>query len=352
MFKYGGITEKGLVIIGKALAGKKLIYTRMEYGDGELPGIADCTTEDELNAFIMSVDHVQSKAADLTMYSATSRNKLTTVIGNIIYESVQGNFRPTELAVFAKIEGEEEFLVAYFTAITYFNGEKLDTSDYILKESLYGQDHRAFVNITTGNTNNIKVEYTGVAYVSKEDFDSEISLMRKFDFVVDSDLTLEEWAKSNNLYKSVLIKGGSYTLNDRMVNILKTGTKYIKGMPGATLIFNYQKGLGVGEESDETFVIEDVNIIVNNDGGEYDGYAIYYGADARRVHVNVNSAENKSFGFMGCSTDDCTAVATGTEGHGFYNCHHCTRSRAGGESTTATWGGANTFIDADTCDIE
>lgn len=350
MFKYGGITEKGLVAIGKALAGKKLIYTRMEYGDGELTGLADCTTEDKLNEFILTVSGVQNKVADLTMYSATSKNKITTVVGNIIYESVQADFRPSELAVYAKMEGEEEFLIAYFTAITYFNGEKVDTTDYISKESLYGQDHRAFVNITTGNTSNIKVEYTGASYVTKEDFDAEVSFMQKFDHVVDSDLTLAEWASSNGEFKTVLIKAGTYTLNDRMVNILKTGTKYIKGIPGAKLIFNYQKGLGVGEESDLEFIIEDVDIEVNNET-EYDGYGIYYGGIVRGGSVKVNSNGMKSFGYMGCSLDDVKGVASGTEGYAFYNCHHCTKARAGGVSTTATWGGANTFIDADTCDI-
>lgn len=350
MFKYGGITEKGLVLYGKALAGKKMIYTRMEYGNGELPGLADCRTEDELNAFILDVSSVQNKVADLTMYSATSKNKITTVVGNIIYESVQADFRPSELAVFAKIEGEEEFLVAYFTAITYFDGVKNDTTDYISKESLYGQDHRAFLNITTGNTPCIKVEYTGASYVTKEDFDSEVAFMQKFDFVVDSDLTLAEWAASSGEYKTVLIKAGTYTLNNKMVNILKVGTKYIKGIPGAKLVFNYQKGLGVGEESDLEFIIEDVEIEVNNDT-EYDGYGIYYGGIVRGGSVKVNSSGMKSYGYMGCSLDDVKGVATGVEGYAFYNCHYCTKSRSGGESTTATWGGSNTFIDADTCDI-
>ena len=58
------------------------------------------------------------------------------------------------------------------------------------------------------------------------------------------------------------------------------------------------------------------------------------------------------YGFYDCTCSNCTGTGTGNvNGTGFYNCKHCSSCRAGDTaSTTATWGGSNTYIDSDSCD--
>ena len=59
------------------------------------------------------------------------------------------------------------------------------------------------------------------------------------------------------------------------------------------------------------------------------------------------------YGFYECTCSNCTGTGTGTSknGYGFYNCKHCSSCRAGNTaSSTATWGGSNTYIDSDSCD--
>ena len=59
------------------------------------------------------------------------------------------------------------------------------------------------------------------------------------------------------------------------------------------------------------------------------------------------------YGFNGCNCSNC--IGSGISGHGgrgygFYNCSYCSSCRAEKKSTTATWGGTNTYIDSDSCD--
>ena len=58
------------------------------------------------------------------------------------------------------------------------------------------------------------------------------------------------------------------------------------------------------------------------------------------------------YGFYNCTCSNCTGTGTGSKGgYGFYNCSYCSSCRAGKKaSTTATWGGTNTYIDSDSCD--
>ena len=59
-------------------------------------------------------------------------------------------------------------------------------------------------------------------------------------------------------------------------------------------------------------------------------------------------------GFKKCTCSNCTGTGNGVgngNGYGFYSCKHCSSCRAGETaSTTATWGGSNTYIDSDSCD--
>lgn len=407
MFQFAGITKSGVELLAAAAEGKLFTFTRMEYGDGILEGlkniVSDAETIDkyekgfvdtleteetkkEVKALFLGVKSLVSKRADIGMYGTKMEKNITTLIGKLIHSSILNNFNARELGVFAKVDDGEEALFAYFSAVDYLSGDINDTSDFISYNELQGQDHRINVEVATGNTQNISIQYNPGVLVSKEDLDVEVeknnaehesfrqaiseietivdekinnidfSNMIQFDHVVDSDESFLAWANCNNLsMRNVLIKPGTWTISDKMINCLKTGTKYIFGLPGAKLKFNYQKGIGVGETSSEEFIIENVNIEVNNTSDTLDGYAIYYGGKAKNCNFKVVSTVMNSYGIIGCSADDCTASGiasgSGSQGYGFYDCSYCARCRAGTDSsTTSTWGGANTYIDSDSCD--
>ena len=390
MFQFAGITKKGVELLAEASDGKVFKFTRMEYGDGFHEGLKNIVsdadtiekwkkglvetletaeTKKKVKELFLDVVGLVSKRADIGIYSTSTDSNITTVVGKLLHSSIIQNFNARELGVFAKVDEGEEKLFAYFSAVDFLSGDINDTSDFISASELQGQDHRVSVELATGHATDFVIEYNPDVFVTKQELDSEVkkivdkeigdidfSNIVQFDHVVDSNESFLEWANCSDMsMKTVLIKSGTWTLSDKMINCLKTGTKYIFGLPGAKLRFNYQKGIGVGEASAEKFVIENVDIEINNTSDTYDGYAIYYGGKARNCNFKVVSTSRNSYGIIGCSADDCTASgisrATDGQGYGFYDCNYCVRCRAGSDSsTTAAWGGINTFIDSESCD--
>ena len=390
MFKFAGITKKGVELLAEASDGKVFKFTRMEYGDGFHEGLKNIVsdadtiekwkkglvetletaeTKKEVKELFLDVVGLVNKRADIGIYSTSTDSNITTVVGKLLHSSIIQNFNARELGVFAKVDEGEEKLFAYFSAVDFLSGDINDTSDFISASELQGQDHRVSVELATGHATDFVIEYNPDVFVTKQELDSEVkkivdkeigdidfSNIIQFDHVVDSNESFLEWANCSDMsMKTVLIKSGTWALSDKMINCLKTGTKYIFGLPGAKLRFNYQKGIGVGEASAEKFVIENVDIEINNTSATYDGYAIYYGGKARNCNFKVVSTLRNSYGIIGCSADDCTASgisrATDGQGYGFYDCNYCVRCRAGSDSsTTAAWGGINTFIDSESCD--
>ena len=389
MFKFAGITKKGVELLAEASDGKVFKFTRMEYGDGFHEGLKNIVsdadtiekwkkglvetletaeTKKKVKELFLDVVGLVSKRADIGIYSTSTDSNITTVVGKLLHSSIIQNFNARELGVFAKVDEGEEKLFAYFSAVDFLSGDINDTSDFISASELQGQDHRVSVELATGHATDFVIEYNPDVFVTKQELDSEVkkivdkeigdidfSNIVQFDHVVDSDESFLAWANCNNLsMRNVLIKPGTWTLSDKMINCLKTGTKYIFGLPGAKLRFNYQKGIGVGEASNETFVIENVDVEVNNDSADYDCYAIYHGAKARNCNFKAVSVESDAYGFVGSSADDCTSIgiaeSSNKHGYGFFDCSYCTRCRAGGASTSATWGGTNIKIDSNTCD--
>ena len=390
MFQFAGITKKGVELLAEASDGKVFKFTRMEYGDGFHEGLKNIVsdadtiekwkkglvetletaeTKKKVKELFLDVVGLVSKRADIGIYSTSTDSNITTVVGKLLHSSIIQNFNARELGVFAKVDEGEEKLFAYFSAVDFLSGDINDTSDFISASELQGQDHRVSVELATGHATDFVIEYNPDVFVTKQELDSEVkkivdkeigdidfSNIIQFDHVVDSNESFLEWANCSDMsMKTVLIKSGTWTLSDKMINCLKTGTKYIFGLPGAKLRFNYQKGIGVGEASAEKFVIENVDIEINNTSDTYDGYAIYYGGKARNCNFKVVSTSRNSYGIIGCSADDCTASgisrATDGQGYGFYDCNYCVRCRAGSDSsTTAAWGGINTFIDSESCD--
>ena len=390
MFQFAGITKKGVELLAEASDGKVFKFTRMEYGDGFHEGLKNIVsdadtiekwkkglvetletaeTKKKVKELFLDVVGLVSKRADIGIYSTSTDSNITTVVGKLLHSSIIQNFNARELGVFAKVDEGEEKLFAYFSAVDFLSGDINDTSDFISASELQGQDHRVSVELATGHATDFVIEYNPDVFVTKQELDSEVkkivdkeigdidfSNIVQFDHVVDSNESFLEWANCSDMsMKTVLIKSGTWALSDKMINCLKTGTKYIFGLPGAKLRFNYQKGIGVGEASAEKFVIENVDIEINNTSATYDGYAIYYGGKARNCNFKVVSTLRNSYGIIGCSADDCTASgisrATDGQGYGFYDCNYCVRCRAGSDSsTTAAWGGINTFIDSESCD--
>ena len=70
------------------------------------------------------------------------------------------------------------------------------------------------------------------------------------------------------------------------------------------------------------------------------------------IDKSGNISNSTGYGFKNCTCSNCTGTGTGTgTGYGFFSCKHCSSCRAGETaSTTATWGGTNTYIDSDSCD--
>lgn len=390
MFQFAGITKKGVELLAEASDGKVFKFTRMEYGDGFHEGLKNIVsdadtiekwkkglvetletaeTKKEVKELFLDVVGLVNKRADIGIYSTSTDSNITTVVGKLLHSSIIQNFNARELGVFAKVDEGEEKLFAYFSAVDFLSGDINDTSDFISVSELQGQDHRVSVELATGHATDFVIEYNPDVFVTKQELDSEVkkivdkeigdidfSNIIQFDHVVDSNESFLEWANCSDMsMKTVLIKSGTWALSDKMINCLKTGTKYIFGLPGAKLRFNYQKGIGVGEASAEKFVIENVDVEINNTSDSYDGYALYYGGKAKNCNFKVVSTSRNSYGIIGCSADDCTASgisrATDGQGYGFYDCNYCVRCRAGSDSsTTAAWGGINTFIDSESCD--
>ena len=191
------------------------------------------------------------------------------------------------------------------------------------------------------------------------DISAALSHIKQYDFVVDSNETLLAWANcTDGSMKSVLVKSGEYTLDGRMINLVNAGTKFVFAEDGNKItVSNYFRGIGATE--DYGAMITGLNIEVDYSGTS--GSDFYYAFYRGMICYNCTGhgrgrGRGKVCGFYECTcsnctgTGNCTSTGTGT-GYGFYKCKHCSSCRAGNTaSTTATWGGTNTYIDSDSCD--
>ena len=228
---------------------------------------------------------------------------------------------------------------------------------------------------------------------------SALALRKSYDFIVDSNETLLEWAEcTNHSMKSVLVKSGEYTLDNKMINLLRAGTKFVFAEDGNKIKSNYFRGICATE--DYGAVIIGLNVELSCSINAKDCYAFYEGMICYNCTSTCTSEGNgEGTGFYGCTCSNCTSTGASTSsskgygfynctcsnctgsgstsrsgsgygfynctcsnctgsgsasyggGYGFYNCSYCSSCRAGKTaSTTATWGGTNTYIDSDSCD--
>lgn len=210
MFRAAAITRKGFEVLQEAMAGRLLTFTRMEYGDGIVPGISgivadsetlekyeaaisenpDMTEEEKLKLLrtnatdeatknlFSDVTELVSKCGDIGMYNIATEESLTKLTGKIIDSSITKDFRARELGVFAKVDDEEEVLFAYFSAVDYLAGEINDSSDFISIPALLGQEQVVIVNVATGSASNITMQYNVNIYATKKEFDEAVAKIR------------------------------------------------------------------------------------------------------------------------------------------------------------------------------
>ena len=178
--------------------------------------------------------------------------------------------------------------------------------------------------------------------------------IKSYDFVVDSNETFLEWANcKDGSMKSVLVKAGEYTLDGKMINLVDAGTKFVFAENGNKIkVSNYMCGIGATE--DYGAIVVGLNVEVYYTGTNV-LYAFYRGMTCYNcTGTGDNDGNNDCYGFYNCTCSNCTGSGSGAgygSGYGFYNCSYCSSCRAGKTaSTTATWGGTNTYIDSDSCD--
>lgn len=179
------------------------------------------------------------------------------------------------------------------------------------------------------------------------DISAALSHIKQYDFVVDSNETLLAWANcTDGSMKSVLVKSGEYTLDGKMINLVNAGTKFVFAEDGNKItVSNYFRGIGATLNYGTVIIGLNVEAI-NSDRSCNTFY---------RGMICYNcTGTSTNCGFSACTCSNCTGTGTSTgtgNGTGFDTCKHCSSCRAGKTaSTTATWGGSNTYIDSDSCD--
>ena len=332
MFNHGGITDEGSKLLTQAVGGKTLTFTRMEYGDGVHDSVAAARSEEELLTAFRALTALKKKRANIAMYSVRSQGSVTTLTGKVKVDAdLTEDFYSRELLVYARIEAGEEMPFAYFTAVDYLDGEKHDSSECIVVDSLVGQEHKIVVNVATGGAGKVNFLYDPGTYPTKEEFDtlkqrvdgltgtgggavsaSMLNPYMKFDHVVDSDETLSQWANcKDKSMKSVLVKAGEYTLEGKMINLVLCGTKYVFAEADNKItVKEYSRGIGATENYGA--VVIGLNVSVDNssyEGGAVDG-VFYRGMTCINCTAGGHSTGGVEGVFNKCSVIDCFVTAT------------------------------------------
>ena len=167
MFDYSSLTTKGVELKARALNGEKFVFTRMEYGSGIPSGFSTTSTVEQNRAVLSARTALVNKKADIGLYSILSKTNYIVVKGKVVPSSLAADFKAKELGVYGKIDGEAEYLVAYFVEPT----ESID----VKPAELVGQDHTVIANVAIGNAANITIEYNPEIYPTKEDFDAAVA---------------------------------------------------------------------------------------------------------------------------------------------------------------------------------
>ena len=136
-----------------------------------------------------------------------------------------------------------------------------------------------------------------------------------------------------------------------------TGTSSNKGYGFYNCTCNNCTGSGGSGRSGSSYGFYNCtcNNCTGSGGSPYsDGYG-FYNCTCSNCTGDGGSTSGGSggYGFYSCICSNCTGSGSASygSGYGFYSCSYCSSCRAGKTaSTTATWGGTNTYIDSDSCD--
>lgn len=151
---------------------------------------------------------------------------------------------------------------------------------------------------------------------------SALALRKSYDFVVDSNETLLEWANcKDGSMKSVLVKSGEYTLDGKMINLVNPGTKFVFAEDGNKIKVSNMQGIGATE--DYGAVVVGLNVELSYSINAEGCYAFYRGMICYNCTGSGSGSGSDGYGFYGCTCSNCTGTGTGADskkGYGFYNC--------------------------------
>ena len=167
---------------------------------------------------------------------------------------------------------------------------------------------------------------------------SALALRKSYDFVVDSNETLLEWANcKDGSMKSVLVKSGEYTLGGKMINLVNAGTKFVFAENGNKIKVSNMQGIGATE--DYGAVVVGLNVELSYRIKAEGCYAFYRGMICYNCTGSGSGSDSSGdgYGFYGCTCSNCTGTGTGADsrkGYGFYNCtcSNCTGSGRSGRA--------------------
>ena len=165
---------------------------------------------------------------------------------------------------------------------------------------------------------------------------SALALRKSYDFVVDSNETLLEWANcKDGSMKSVLVKSGEYTLNGKMINLVNAGTKFVFAENRNKIKVSNRQGIGATE--DYGAVVVGLNVELSYSINAEGCYAFYRGMICYNCTGSGSDSSGDGYGFYGCTCSNCTGTGTGADsrkGYGFYNCtcSNCTGSGRSGRA--------------------
>jgi hypothetical protein len=176
-----------------------------------------------------------------------------------------------------------------------------------------------------------------------------------FNYVIDSDAKLAQWATSGT-WEKVLIKKGTWTLASGGVDLTARGTKLVVGEPGSKLVFSSaDKGLYYTSlPTTNDYLMEGVTVETTSSSTGYgfysctnltnctgtgtgtgsNGYGFYSCGNLTNCTGSGTGTSDSGIGFSRCTNlTNCTGTGAGSNGYGFYSCTNLTNCTGTGTGT-------------------
>ena len=203
-------------------------------------------------------------------------------------------------------------------------------------------------------------------------YDQVIRTQAEFDTMIESPTWLDA--------QSVALVG-EFTATASIV--IPATVKQIHGFNGAKITVTasggtvYGLSYAVRPDLDKGYEIRNLEVVCTGEGASYSygfsncsnltnctgtgtaGFGYGYGFSnctnlTNCTGTGTGGSDGSGYGFSNCTNlTNCTGTGTGIYGYGFSNCSYCNGCKSGiTPSTTSIWGGTNTKIDADSCEME